>query len=63
MLTAEAMLYKLILAQVKCVVSVGHRSQLVKLHTHVLEARAQPDGTTVWTLFPSREYKPHEQRG
>lgn len=50
--TTESQVYALMRARPGCFVSVGHRMQLVKYHTHVLESRGQG----LWVKCTSEEY-------
>ncbi|MEW5312633.1 MAG: hypothetical protein WDW38_004253 [Sanguina aurantia] len=50
--TTEAQVYALMRARPGCFVSVGHRMQLVRYHTHVLESRGQG----LWVKSTAEEY-------
>ncbi|KAG1676622.1 hypothetical protein FOA52_008751 [Chlamydomonas sp. UWO 241] len=52
----EALLYGLLRDRAPCYVSVGHRLQLARYHTHVLE-HAGPDSSGGWELLTSFEYQ------
>ena len=49
----EAALYAALAAACPCVVSVGHRRELVARHTHVLRAL----GGGRWEMLPAAEYQ------
>ncbi len=50
----EAALYAALAAACPCIVSVGHRRELVARHTHVLRAL----GGGLWEMLPAAEYQP-----
>lgn len=50
----EIKLYTRLQAQVQSFISVGHRAQLIRFHTHVLEM--MPGSSDKWRISPTEEY-------